>query len=195
MFNLHPLWPHKRSARNQTGVGRATRQTATRRRVGLPPPLSLPELPGTMAANAATASALPTEDAMLEPSALPKLEAEVRGNFAGRAPSCRQRLSAPSCANRGPGGKSNKLVPPVCALFFVFPRPPQVMSSSAASEVVLRAVLKQYAFSPKLVKMEVVHRALIKVRTSMHAVCGAARGPGTLPHRETGSSSEQRQSH
>jgi len=41
----------------------------------------------------------------------------------------------------------------------------EVMSSNAASEAVLRAVLKQYAFSPKVVKMEVVHRALVKAMT------------------------------
>ena len=53
------------------------------------------------------------------------------------------------------------------------------MSSNAASEAVLRAVLKQYAFSPKVVKMEVVHRALVKVSDYMFASqCRPGGRPG-----------------
>lgn len=65
------------------------------------------------------------------------------------------------------------------------------MSGNAASEVVLRAVLKQYAFSPKLVKMEVVHRALVKV--SNHITDGPFDAAGMGPLGVRRASSEPRQ--
>jgi len=45
------------------------------------------------------------------------------------------------------------------------------MGAGVSSSQVLRAVLKQYAFSPDKYQAEVVHRALIKVRLRMAWLC------------------------